>query len=113
MAHVIDIAQGRAELVMTSASAFNNAADEIETLRDIAERNSLWLSDDDHAALLRVAEQARLAHTILGSDAMIWLVDGDSSDGSRREIISRLAKEYWSRYGNVYRPRKESADSVG
>lgn len=106
MAHVIDIAQGKAELVMTTGAVIDDAPDEIETLRDIAEKNRSWLSEEDHAALLRAAEQARLAHTILSSDAMIWLLDGDSSDSNRREIVSRLTKEYWSRYGNVYRPRK-------
>ena len=33
MAHIVDIAQGKAELVMTSGDLFNEAANEIERLR--------------------------------------------------------------------------------
>lgn len=106
MAHVIDVAQGKAELVMTSGVMLNEAADEIETLRAIADKNRSWLSEEDYAVLLRSAEQVQLAHTILSSDAMIWLLDGDSSDSNRREIVSRLTKKYWSKYGNVYTPKK-------
>lgn len=106
MAYVIDIAQGKAELVMTSGAMLNEAADEIETLRAIADKNRSWLSEEDYEVLLHSAEQMQLAHMILSSDAMIWLLDGDSSDNNRREIISRLTKKYWSKYGNIYRPKK-------
>lgn len=87
--------------------------DEIKVLREIADRSRSWLSDDDHAALLRAAERMMLAHTILGSESMVWLVDGGHHDGQWRNIISRLTRSYWDRYGNVYRSKKESADSLG
>lgn len=81
-AAIIDATKDRAAVVMLSGQTYVEAADEIERLR----------------------EQLALAHTILGSEAMIWLVAGSHLDSAWREIVSRLVNSYWDSYGNVYRP---------
>lgn len=50
-ARAIDIAQGKAEVIMTSRR--------LPTLTEIAERNKHWLSADEYQALLRGAEQLK------------------------------------------------------
>lgn len=50
-ARAIDIAQGKAEVIMTPRR--------LPTLWEIAERNKHWLSGDEYQALLHGAEQLR------------------------------------------------------
>jgi hypothetical protein len=50
-ARAIDVAQGKAEVIMTPRR--------LPTLWEIAERNKHWLSEDEYQALLHGAEQLR------------------------------------------------------
>ena len=112
-------------IVMSDNTAERGVQETAERLRQLAMGTANWLSDDDLRTLAFAAyqlehlhkhlgmersfkkmaqffasekdEQLDQAHAILGSEAMIHLVNG--TDEPR--IVGPI-HEYWSKYGNVY-----------
>lgn len=55
------------------------------------------------AEMKRLRQQVDHAHTILGSEAMIWLIGGSEHAGSWISALGPAVHSYWNQYGTVFR----------
>lgn len=52
-------------------------------------------------------EQVRLAHEILASEPMIWIIVGANHLQSHIDHLKPAVQNYWDKYGNYFKGDKE------
>lgn len=64
--------------------------------------------DHLHGEIERLLEQIGIAHSIIGSEAMIWLIVGANHPQAHLDAMRSAVNTYWKTYGNAFRgPDKE------
>lgn len=81
--YIIEESQGKAHVIMISGAVYRAAAEEIVKLR----------------------KQIELAHNILASEAMIWLIAGSEYQNAQLNELKDPVKNYWNEYGNFFNER--------
>jgi hypothetical protein len=53
----------------------------------------------------KLQEQVRLAHSILSSEGVGWLMSGSAHEESWRDMLEPSIVLYWEKYGSYFKPQ--------
>lgn len=57
----------------------------------------------------RLRAQINIAHNIIGSEAMIWLIVGANHPRAHLDAMREAVNTYWKTYGNAFRGPDDEA----
>ena len=84
------------------AASCASSESEVQRLRELADN----FSNDQEQEIKRLRAQVQIAHSILGSEQMIWLLTGSEYEQDYLNQIRPSVQFYWEQYGNSFKPKE-------